>query len=246
VLVAVGWHGEFARVDMTTRTVLTTRSDLPPNFQAAAAAPDGTVYAGTHGGDIYRLDPLTGDTTAYLRPSDLGAYSIVGMTFSPAGDLYISSWENPLHQPGDGIWKMNVATGSLSFLGVLQGGASVQGIGFSPGGELYGIRPYQSEVGAYDLIKIDLSDFQTSLVHSGGMCGANQSVEFAPDGSLYAAGANTFVQLDPVTGQVIGSPLTVPGDFRGLAVVVPEPSSLILLGIGALGVLGYAWRRRQA
>jgi hypothetical protein len=26
---------------------------------------------------------------------------------------------------------------------------------------------------------------------------------------------------------------------------VPEPSTLILFGLGALGLLGYAWRRRQ-
>jgi hypothetical protein len=30
------------------------------------------------------------------------------------------------------------------------------------------------------------------------------------------------------------------------AAVVPEPSSLVLLGIGAMGLVGYGWRRRNA
>jgi hypothetical protein len=40
----------------------------------------------------------------------------------------------------------------------------------------------------------------------------------------------------------------IPGGFNNqdqIASFVPEPSSWALLGLGVLGVLGYAWRRRK-
>jgi hypothetical protein len=44
----------------------------------------------------------------------------------------------------------------------------------------------------------------------------------------------------------IRSPTGTAGAVAVLTPAIPEPGSLLLLGIGILGLLGYAWYRRQA
>ena len=45
-----------------------------------------------------------------------------------------------------------------------------------------------------------------------------------------------------VIGMGTGGPFSDSGSFT---ISVPEPGTLVLLGVGALGLLGYAWRRRR-
>jgi hypothetical protein len=46
--------------------------------------------------------------------------------------------------------------------------------------------------------------------------------------------------------QIVGEYLGLGGEHGFLATPVPEPSTLVLLAIGTLGVIGWAWRRREA
>jgi hypothetical protein len=97
-----------------------------------------------------------------------------------------------------------------------------------------------------------------NLVAAGSMVGDNDgglTADFAADsnkgnpagsayGSFMLAGTFTTIQWTrPLT------PGAVVTDGNALAVsatAVPEPSSVVLMGAGVVGVLGYGWRRRKA
>jgi hypothetical protein len=59
------------------------------------------------------------------------------------------------------------------------------------------------------------------------------------NGTVYALAYDSAASNEP--GEYLSDAHTV----YLLTSAVPEPSTLVLLGIGAIGLLGYAWRRRK-
>lgn len=221
---AVGWYGEFTHISDTEGQIEPT-SYLPVNhLQAMAWSPEGVLYAG---GDasIYKIDPITGNTQkVYAGPWDL---NIRGMAFNAAGELYVINALFSTSELGKINLKNNIYTKINNF-----SGSWPQGLAFSPQGQLYGICPATGV--NYELATIDVHTAQTTTVgvYPDSFC-IDQSLEFLPDGSLYALGTQHFAQISPIDGSIIGQVHELAGDFRGLA-VIPEPGMLLLFGLGSM------------
>jgi hypothetical protein len=124
----------------------------------------------------------------------------------------------------------SLSTGALVYdSGAIPG--SVDGIAIG-NGDLAGNLFVNTNAGA--LLEINLTTLAIETIASGGSRG--DFVTADPNGTLLLTQTDSILRLSPPPGGGIGGP---GGN------VIPEPRSLILLGIGFAGLAGYAWRRRR-
>ncbi len=225
--------------------------------------PSGTLYATGY-------SPVYGMSFGTLNLTTGAFTKISASPVSWAGSL--AAWGNNFYYAGvnnSGTWNFgtinssgvttSIATG-LSF-----GKATTEKLMFAPDGILYGfdVGGVGPDAGAWGTINpstgaftqigsLAYSSSSSSLTDpgSGGFAEMNGcSLGFGPSGTLYATGYSpvygmSFGTLNLTTGaftKISASPVSWAGS---LAAPVPEPSAIVLLGIGAVSLLGYAWRRR--
>jgi hypothetical protein len=226
-LVAVGWNGAFVHIDAETGSTTTIRTDMPLQLNALAMSPSRMLVAGTGGGELYAIDPLTGDSQLLL---DIDR-RIYGMAFSQLGEFFLVT--RPTTPGLLSLDVVDLASGQLSVIGALSAGAGAAGLDFSPDGTLLAISPGGSFGNGHQIWSIDTSDARDVALHHVDDTHVNQSLVFNGDGELYALGQGYFGRLDPVTYDPLGPsirlpPITPPLDLRGIE-VIPEPHAALLL-----------------
>jgi hypothetical protein len=208
-----------------------------------------TFGIGSASADTMTFDLTTGNSAiSGFLPNY--ANVLVNRTSSTTATITFTSLTNSgnIYLLGDGgTVGVNVNAGSWT-LGTITG--SNAGTGFTPGpysnggsGNEDGFGSFNQTINSFDgyqhssdTISFNLTDTSGTWASAANVLTANAS------GNL--AAAHIFVTAQPANAS--GSAIVTGfASGNGMAATVPEPTTLALFGIGALGLAGYRWRRRK-
>jgi hypothetical protein len=219
-----------------------------------AFGPSGNLYATGYGTDAnYDYGTLSLTTGAFTK--------IAASPVAYAGSL--AAWGNTVYYAGSNGSTWNFGTvnsaGQTTVLGtgLHFGGADVEKLMFAPNGTLYGFDvAYGGGTGVWGSINTANGAFtQIGNLNTYFPAGEDHnenygfSLAFGSSGNLYATGYGTdgnwdYGTLNLTTGvftKIAASPVQAEGS---LASPIPEPSTIVLLCVGALSLFAYGWRRR--
>jgi glucose/arabinose dehydrogenase len=210
---------------------------------------DGNLYVASFGAadnsSVLRYSGTTGAFLSTFVPKGSGGLSgVEGLVFGPDDNLYVTS------RVTNQVLRYDGSTGK--FLGVFAKTLGDNGpidLVFGPDRNLYILEnPLLSNPRLLEVERFNGSTGAFMEVFAN-LTGSPGNLAFGPNGNLYVSTGfigNSVIQLNGSTGQVIN-------EFRGggldwsaglvFVAPVPEPSTLLLLAIGTLGVIGWVWRR---
>lgn len=219
-------------------------------FATCFAFADTTFTDGTFAGwtATQTQDGSTGSATAtqFLSGGDPGAYLQITNNTGDSGSFWgVALNPTAVYDPGSGAILSLGMSGMYSTISVdsLYNGQCT-GLALSQGGTIY-VGSYLGpalECGYYDkwhnvsFSSLDSSDFSSSTGTHPDFSTSGSQITFGLTAFNLGAGRSTDTDFDnfSVTVQVAGS------------TEVPEPSSLLLLASGALGLLGVIRRKLMA
>jgi hypothetical protein len=203
----------------------------------------------SYGGDLYtfdnstnkvlQLDPASGQVVASTAIGLSGFTFEDALTFRSDGVGFIAT-------SNGNLYSFNLATNSSSLI-ASNLPFNIAGITFSSSGVLYGYT-----AGASEFFTINPSTGATAAIGSlGNVPGIAGGLVFGSNGALYGILDDELNIIDPTTaGRTNVGPSFGPGAFNisGLGILasaVPEPSTIVLFGIGAVGIFSLSGSARR-
>jgi hypothetical protein len=227
---SVAWDGSqyvTTQVNANTYTAITAERGTSPEFYGMRAGGLDDIYL-DHSG-VWHTDPISSNTyTAVVADPTLGAFTCYAAGASGVdkitwdGSAYVTSSVN------DHVYTALAASnGSSELYGILASGG-VEGFSGSGGGfEAISSVNYKQIV-ADGLEPYTLYGLTADGAVDQMQYGTAWTTKFSLVGSKYAS--------------ICGS-LATNGDLAGIP--IPEPSTLVLLSMGLVSLLAYAWRKRK-
>lgn len=221
---------------VTTGGAVTTIGSMGSVMTDIAVSPGGQLYGVTSGGNLVTINSTTAAVTTI---GSLGA-SINSLAFRSDGVLFGGS-----SAVTSTLYTINTTTGAASALGVI-GFQSAGDLEFV-GGTLYltANTVTGNFAGDSSLVQLNQTTGAGTLIGSTGFNSVNGLAY--DDGTLYGFSNNTTNQILVInTATGAGSSATGLSPsvvVNGAATLMPEPSSIVMLAIGFLGMAGYGWHR---
>ncbi|HLJ94507.1 MAG TPA: PEP-CTERM sorting domain-containing protein [Gemmataceae bacterium] len=228
-------------------------------------AAHGFLYSG----GSYTLFDVPGSTTTYGYGINSSG-QVVGGFFATANiQAYVRSGGSytTLNIPGSDAAAAQAINSSGQIVGFYESNniAPVSGFLYSGGsyqsllGPAYGINSYGQIVGSFGLYSngsytpLNVPGLATGINDAGDIVGTFQDGINPDHGFLYHNGSYLTVDVPGAlrtdayginnAGQIVGYYVDASGGHAFIATPTPEPSTIVLLALGTLGLIGYRWAR---